>query len=70
VLPAHRARLLVAGHEVGYVTSAVRSEALQRSIALVMVQNKHSTPGERVEVDTAGGSTAATVAALPFAAST
>jgi folate-binding protein YgfZ len=69
-LPAHRARLLVDGHEVGYVTSAVRSEALQRPIALAMVQTKHSAPGEQVAVDMGAGTTTATVSAPPFAAST
>lgn len=67
-LPAHRARLLAEEHEVGYVTSAVRSEALERPIALAMVQNKYSAPGGRVAIDTGSGITSATVAPPPFAA--
>jgi aminomethyltransferase len=69
-LPVQRARVVVEGHEVGYVTSAVRSEALQRPIALAMVHHRHSAPGGQVAVDTGAGTTAATVAALPFAAGT
>ena len=69
-LPAVGARLLADGHEVGYVTSAVRSEALQRPIALAIIQKKHAAPGARVVVDTDAGAVAATVSALPFAADT
>ncbi len=67
-LPTPGARVLVAGQEVGYVTSAVRSEALGRPIALAMIQRRHSAPGERVVVDTGGAAMAASVSALPFAA--
>ena len=67
-LPAAGARLLADGQEVGYVTSAVRSEALQQPIALAIIQKKHSAPGERVTVATDAGAIQATVSALPFAA--
>lgn len=67
-LPSAGAALLAAGHEVGYVTSAVRSEALGRPIALAMIQRKYSAPGERVVIDTGGAVLAASVSALPFPA--
>jgi folate-binding protein YgfZ len=67
VLPASGALVLADGQEVGYVTSAVRSEARRQTIALAMIQQKHATPGERVAVDTGGASTPATVSGLPFA---
>jgi len=66
--PTAGARLLADGREVGYVTSAVRSQALGRPIALGMVQSKHSSPGERVVIQTDSGEMGATVSALPFAA--
>jgi len=67
-LPAPGARLLADGHEVGYVTSAVRSEGLGRGIGLAMIQRKHSAAGERLTVDTGAAPMEVTVAALPFAA--
>ena len=67
--PPAGAKLLADGQEVGYVTSAVRSEGLGRVIALAMVHRKHATPGDRLTVDGDGGGVAATVAALPFTAS-
>jgi folate-binding protein YgfZ len=66
-VPRSGAQVTVDGHEVGYVTSVVRSESLRHTIALAMVQVKHAAPGERVAVDANGTATAATVAALPFA---
>ena len=66
-LPTIGARLVADGREVGYVTSAARSEALGRVIALAMVHRKHSAPGERVVIDDGGAATDATVSALPFA---
>jgi folate-binding protein YgfZ len=69
-LPAPGARLLADGQEVGYVTSAVRSEALRHGIGLAMIQRKHSAAGERLTVDTGAAPMAATVAGLPFAAGT
>ena len=61
--PASGVRLLAEGHEVGYVTSAVRSPALDRVIALAMVQRKHAAVGGRLEIETGGSGT---VSALPF----
>ena len=62
-LPAAGAPLLAEGREVGYVTSAVHSQALDRPIALAMVQRKHAAPGERMEIQSGGSGI---VAALPF----
>jgi len=62
-LPAPGARLLAQGREVGYVTSAVHSQALERPIALAMLHRKHAGPGERVEIQPSGSGV---VAALPF----
>ena len=69
-LPAPGAHLLADGREVGYVTSAVRSEALSRGIGLAMIQRKHSTAGEQLTVDTGAAPMAVTVAAVPFSAHT
>jgi folate-binding protein YgfZ len=65
-VPAASARLLADGHEVGYVTSAARSQGLGRVVGLAMIQSKHATPGDRVVVESGAGKTAATVSALPF----
>lgn len=69
-VPASRARLIADGRAVGYVTSAVRSAALGRPIALAMVQRTHATPGERVEIEGGAAGIRATVSALPFTANT
>lgn len=61
--PLRGSRVVAAGAEVGYVTSAVHSHALDRVIALAMLQRKHAAPGERVVVADGVG---ATVTALPF----
>ena len=70
VVPAPRARLMADDRAVGYVTSAVRSQWLERPIALAMVQRTHATPGARVEVESGGTGIPATVSTLPFTAST
>jgi folate-binding protein YgfZ len=69
-VPVPRDRLVADGRAVGYVTSAVRSQWLERPIALAMVQRTHTTPGARVEVKSGGTGIRATVSALPFTAST
>jgi folate-binding protein YgfZ len=66
-LPTAGARLLAEGHEVGYVTSAVRSQALARPVALAIVQSRHAALGQRLAVQMEGGERDATVSALPFA---
>jgi folate-binding protein YgfZ len=56
--------LLAEGHEVGYVTSAVRSPAVGRAIALAMMQRKHTAAGGSVETP---AGIAGTITPLPFA---
>jgi tRNA-modifying protein YgfZ len=54
--------------DVGRITSAVWSPALERPIALGYVHRDFVAPGTAVEVKTAGGWAAATIAKLPFVA--
>jgi folate-binding protein YgfZ len=65
-LPAPGAPLLAEDREVGYVSSAVRSEALGRPIALAMIHRKHSAAGHRLTTQIDGAPVTATVVALPF----
>jgi len=65
-VPAPGARLSVDGKDVGRITSAARSPALGRPIALGYVRREHFAPGSAVTVDDDGGAISATVAALPF----
>jgi tRNA-modifying protein YgfZ len=58
-----------ADREIGRITSAVWSPALERPIALGFVHRDFVAPGTAVEVTTTGGQAAATVAKLPFVAS-
>ena len=58
------ATVLVEGREVGAVTSAAYSPALQTPVALAILKRPHHAPGTAVTVDGA----AAEVAALPLAA--
>jgi folate-binding protein YgfZ len=62
-VPARGAAIRSTDREVGAVTSAVRSHALGRAIALGYVHRDFTAPGTRLTID----GTAATVAALPFA---
>jgi folate-binding protein YgfZ len=52
---------------VGRVTSATRSPALGRAIALAFVRRQQAGPGTRVEVRSGGRTLGATVSDLPFA---
>ncbi len=60
--PAHGDPVAVADATVGSVTSAARSEALQRVLALGYVRREHATPGTGVTI----AGRPARVAALPF----
>src|SRR5512144_1142053 len=67
-VPETGARVLAAGTEVGRVTSAVRSIALGRPIALGYVRREHFEPGTAVTVADGAGEQPARVSALPFVA--
>jgi len=54
------------GRDVGQVTSAVRSYALERPIALAFVRREHATPGTAVAISVDGAALTARVTALPF----
>jgi len=65
-IPPHGAEVLADGAVVGQVTSATRSLALQRPIALAFVKRQHA-PGARVSVRAGDATAPATVSDLPFA---
>ncbi len=65
-VPETGARVVVDGTDVGRVTSAARSIALGRPIALGYVRREHFEPGTAVTVVDAGGEQPARVSALPF----
>ena len=67
-VPGAGARSWWTGKEVGRVTSAVRSLALGRPIALGYVRREHFEPGTAVTVVDGDGEQPARVAALPFVA--
>jgi folate-binding protein YgfZ len=67
-VPGPEARVTVEGREVGRVTSAVRSVALGRPIALGYVRREHFEPGTAVTVVDGAGEQRARVTALPFVA--
>jgi len=66
-VPTVGAEVSAEGAPVGRVTSATRSPALGRAIALGFVRRQHSAPGTRVEVHSDGRMLDATVSELPFA---
>jgi glycine cleavage system T protein len=65
-LPEHGAKIVSPQREVGWVTSATRSPALQQNIALGYVRLEVVTPGTQLAVQTNGTTLTATVTALPF----
>jgi aminomethyltransferase len=65
-LPAHGDMITAEDKEIGRVTSAVRSIALGRPIALGYIRREHFEPGGAVTVVTGGGPVQARVAELPF----
>jgi folate-binding protein YgfZ len=64
--PAKGAKLYLGQKEVGGITSAVWSPALQEVIALGYVRREASQPGTELEVRTPGGTIPARVVELPF----
>ena len=65
-VPPAGAAIVADGKEVGHVTSAVRSFALGKPIALGYVRREHFAPGSAVEVQDAGALIPAHVVELPF----
>ena len=65
-VPASGAKVLVEDKEIGRVTSAVRSIALGRPIALGYVRREHFAPGTAVTVVDGDATARARVAELPF----
>jgi folate-binding protein YgfZ len=64
--PAAGAEVWAGDAAVGRVTSATRSPALGRPIALAFVRRQHAAAGTRVDVRDDGGTIGATVSDLPF----
>ena len=65
-VPEVGARVVADGADVGRVTSAARSIALGRPIALGYVRREHFAPGTAVTIADAAGEQQARVSALPF----
>ena len=66
VLPIRGDKILRDGREVGYITSAARSEAVRGVIALGYVRRECNTPGTGLLLRTATGEVPATIVPLPF----
>jgi len=66
-VPPQGAEVVAGDATIGKVTSATRSFALSRPIALAFVRRQQAAPGTRVSVRLGGATAAATVSALPFA---
>jgi len=65
-VPEAGAEVWADGAAVGRVTSAARSPARGRGIALAFVRRQHAEPGTRVEIRGGGQTLGATVSELPF----
>jgi folate-binding protein YgfZ len=65
-LPVKGDKLIHDHKEVGYVTSAARSVALQANLALGYVRREANQPGTELTLHTAGGDSLAKVVGLPF----
>jgi aminomethyltransferase len=66
VVPPAGSEVVAGDAVIGAVTSAVRSVALDRPIALAMVRRQHAEPGTAVGVRVGNRVVPATVSALPF----
>ncbi len=66
VLPVRGDKLLRDGREIGYITSAARSEAVRGVIALGYVRRECNTPGTALLLRTTAGEFPATIVPLPF----
>jgi folate-binding protein YgfZ len=65
-LPAHGDKLFLNGKEAGYVTSAVKSPALDVNIALGYVRREANQIGTELALRTAAGESRVLIVALPF----
>jgi folate-binding protein YgfZ len=65
-LPERGAKLFRAGKEAGYITTAVESPALGRTIALGYARTEHTPPGTLLQLHTSAGDVEAEVVPLPF----
>jgi folate-binding protein YgfZ len=65
-LPAKGDKLFHDGKEVGYVTSAVKSPALNVNIALGYVRREMNVPGAELMLQSAGAQSKALIAEIPF----
>ena len=66
-LPLTGDKLFHTGKEVGYITSAVKSPALNANLALGYVRKEANQPGTHLTWQHAGGESPARIVALPFA---
>jgi folate-binding protein YgfZ len=66
--PAKGSRVLHQEKEVGYITSAIRSPRLQRTIALGYVRKECNEIGTELAVESLGARSLAKIVALPFVA--
>jgi folate-binding protein YgfZ len=65
-VPETGAEVWADGAAIGRVTSATRSPALGRALALAFVRRHHAEAGTRVEIRSGGQALGATVSELPF----
>ena len=65
-LPKAGARIFSPQREIGWITSATQSPAMQQTIALGYVRREALEPGTALQVRTDAGDIPATVSALPF----
>jgi folate-binding protein YgfZ len=65
-LPQRHDKLFHDGKEVGYITSAVKSAALNANIALGYIRREANQIGTELTLRTAGGETPAQIVDLPF----
>lgn len=69
-MPAVEAKLMAEGKQVGWVSSAVQSIALQRPIALALVRRPHHQPGAQLTIQSGDQAIPAAVVPLPFTSET
>jgi folate-binding protein YgfZ len=66
IVPPHGAKLYSGDREVGWISSAVRSPQLNKTIAFGFPLRDFSKPGTELDVEFEGGRHPATVQPLPF----